>query len=71
MIAGPAGRLEPVGAYREFLREQHQKAAFRIADPRYEERFWAYYEQDFGSRVVRPDKVDFSKVWWSAKPATP
>jgi hypothetical protein len=69
VITGPSGRLEPVGAYREFLREQQQKAAFRITDPRYQERFWAYYDQDFGSRVVPPEKVDFGKPWWAGKPA--
>jgi len=54
VIVGRNDRPEPVGAYREFLKEQEAKAAFRIEDAKYRERFWAYYDRDFGSRAVPP-----------------
>ncbi len=68
VIANSNGRLEPVARYRDFLREQEKKAAFRIEDPKYRDRFWAYFDRDFGSRVVPPEKVNFNTPWWM-KPA--
>lgn len=64
VIAEQGGRLEPVGAYREFLKEQEANLGFRIEDPAYRDRFWAYYERDFGDRVVPPEKVNFGQAWW-------
>jgi hypothetical protein len=57
-------RLEPVGAYREFLKEQEAKNGFRIEDAKYRDRFWASYDRDFGPRVVPPEKVNFGQPWW-------
>lgn len=70
VISGPGGSLEPVGAYRDFLQDQEKKGAFRIDDPKYRESFWTWYDQDFTSRTVPPEKVDFEKPWW-LKPAAP
>lgn len=70
VIIGQGGRQEPVGAFHEFLQEMQKKSAFRIDDAKYEQRLWAYYEQDFGDKIVPPEKVDLSKPWW-IKPAAP
>jgi hypothetical protein len=64
VILGRNDRLEPVGAYREFLKDQEAKAAFRIEDSKYRDRFWAYYDRDFGPQAVPPEKVNFGTPWW-------
>ncbi len=38
--------VEPLDAYRDFLREQEKNGAFRILDKKYEAPFWRYFTND-------------------------
>ncbi|MBI5074320.1 MAG: hypothetical protein HZB62_04030 [Nitrospirae bacterium] len=58
--------IEPLDAYRDFLKEQEKKGAFRIIDKRYEPAFWRYfvdenmhtfYSKDDGARLME-------RPWW-------
>ena len=58
--------VEPLDAYRDFLREQQRSGAFRIVDKRCEASFWryftddamhAFYPQDEGARFI-------NTPWW-------
>jgi hypothetical protein len=63
--------LEPLGAYRAFLREQESRGAFCIHEPESAAAFWAYFERDPGRWKVAAEDVDYSVPWWEkvAKPA--
>ncbi|WP_367359054.1 hypothetical protein [Syntrophus sp. (in: bacteria)] len=58
--------VEPLDAYRDFLKEQEKKGAFQIIDKQYEAGFWRYftndamhtfYEKDDGARLI-------NTPWW-------
>ena len=58
--------LEPLDAYREFLKEQERKGAFQILNKVYEAAFWKYfindamhgfYSKDEGAKVMKTP-------WW-------
>ncbi len=38
--------VEPIDAYRDFLREQQKSGAFQILDKKYEASFWRYFTND-------------------------
>ena len=40
------GGVEPLDAYRDFLKEQEKKGAFQIVDKNYEAPFWKYFTND-------------------------
>jgi len=65
--AGP----EPLDAYRDFLKEQEKKGAFRINDAAAEKQFWKYFTDD-KSHVFLDNaegKKAFDNPWWQmAKP---
>jgi len=66
--AGP----EPIDAYRDFLREQEAKGAFRIADEKAKEAFWKYFTDDKMHTFL--DEKEGAKMmetpWWlQEKPA--
>ncbi len=63
VILTSTSRLEPVGAYEAFLKEQRAKGAFQIDDAAYREAFWGYFQQDFGDAAVPGRQVDFTRPW--------
>lgn len=58
--------VEPLDAYRDFLKEQEKKGAFQIIDKQYEPEFWHYFTNDAMHRFY--DKEDGAKFintpWW-------
>jgi pyruvate/2-oxoglutarate dehydrogenase complex dihydrolipoamide acyltransferase (E2) component len=58
--------VEPLDAYREFLKEQEKKGAFQIIDKQYEPEFWHYFTSDAMHRFY--DKEGGAKLintpWW-------
>jgi hypothetical protein len=62
------GGPEPLDAYREFLEQQQEKGAFRIADKALEDGFWKYYRSDslhsFYPAGSREEAQAFATPWW-------
>ena len=60
--AGP----EPLDAYRDFLREQEKKGAFRILDEKYKAPFWRYFTHDaMHTFYSKGDGARFINTpWW-------
>jgi hypothetical protein len=62
------GGPEPLDAYREFLEEQQEKGAFRIADKTLEYAFWKYYRSNslhsFYPAGSREETQAFETPWW-------
>lgn len=58
--------IEPVDAYREFLREQEKEGAFRILDPACEGDFWRYFTDDSMHTFYRGDDAPklLETPWW-------
>lgn len=58
--------VEPLDAYRDFLKEQEKEGAFRILDKSLEESFWHYFTNDAMHTFY--DKEDGAKFinnpWW-------
>jgi vacuolar-type H+-ATPase subunit I/STV1 len=58
--------VEPLDAYREFLKEQEKKGAFKIFDKDYERSFWEYFINDSMHQFC--SKEDGAKLmktpWW-------
>jgi Skp family chaperone for outer membrane proteins len=58
--------VEPLDAYRDFLKEQEKKGAFRIIDKQYEPEFWRYFTND--AMHIFYKKEDGAKYintpWW-------
>jgi hypothetical protein len=58
--------VEPLDAYRDFLKEQEKKGAFQIIDKQYEPEFWRYFTNDAMHRFC--DKNEGAKFintpWW-------
>ena len=58
--------VEPVDAYRDFLREQEKNGAFKIIDKKYEAGFWRYYTND-AMHTFYPDdegRKFINTPWW-------
>lgn len=54
---------EPVGAYREFLKEMESQKILLIYDAGEARRFWEYFEAKKLRRIPVRD-VDFARPWW-------
>ncbi|NBT93293.1 MAG: META domain-containing protein, partial [Betaproteobacteria bacterium] len=56
--------IEPLEAYRDFLKEQEKKGAFQILDTQYEAGFWRYFT-DETKLLSKEDSVKaFDTPWW-------
>ena len=64
--------VEPVDAYRDFLKDEEKKGSFQILDRRYEASFWRYftndtmhtfYSKDEGARFI-------NTPWWMMEEAS-
>lgn len=58
--------VEPLDAYRDFLREQEKKGAFQILDKQYEAGFWRYFTNDaMHTFYKKEDGAKFINTpWW-------
>lgn len=58
--------VEPLDAYRDFLREQEKNGAFRILDKKYEAPFWRYFTNDaMHNFYPKDDGAKFINTpWW-------
>jgi len=58
--------VEPLDAYREFLKEQEKKGTFKIFDKDYEGSFWEYFINDsMHTFCSKEDGAKFMKTpWW-------
>lgn len=61
--------MEPLDAYRDFLKEQEKKGSFQILDKKYEASFWRYFTND--AMHIFCSKEDEIKLintpWWMMK----
>lgn len=60
--------VEPVDAYRDFLKEEERKGSFKIFDKKFEPTFWEYYTKDnmhtFISETREQGAKIFETPWW-------
>ena len=58
--------VEPLEAYRDFLKEQEKKGAFQIIDKQYEPEFWRYFTNDaMHTFYTKEDGAKFiNPPWW-------
>ena len=58
--------VEPLDAYRDFLREQEKNGAFQILDKQYEAPFWRYFTNDaMHTFYSKDDGAKFINTpWW-------
>ncbi|NLB56847.1 MAG: hypothetical protein GX811_13995 [Lentisphaerae bacterium] len=58
--------VEPLDAYRDFLREQENKGAFQILDKQYEDGFWHYFTNDAMHTFYEKEDGDkfINTPWW-------
>ena len=58
--------VEPLDAYRQFLKEQEKKKAFQILNKNYEASFWKYFVNDsMHTFYSKDDGAKFMKTpWW-------
>ena len=49
--------LEPIGAYKKWLRENEANNKFQILDPKLKAKFWEYFE-NAGSHVMSSEDID-------------
>jgi hypothetical protein len=58
--------LEPVDAYRDFLKEQERRGAFRILDKSFEQSFWRYFVNDAMHTFVPNEDAarSINTPWW-------
>jgi len=58
--------VEPLDAYRDFLKEQEKKGAFQILDKRYEPIFWRYFMNDAMHTFYSKNEGEkfISTPWW-------
>jgi hypothetical protein len=58
--------VEPLDAYRDFLREQEKQGAFQILDKQYEAGFWRYFTNDaMHTFYSKDDGAKFINTpWW-------
>ncbi len=64
--------VEPVDAYRDFLKEQEKNGAFRIIDKKYEAGFWRYFTNDaMHTFYPKEEGAKFLKTpWWMMEKPT-
>lgn len=60
------GGVEPLDAYRDFLREQEKNGAFQILDKKYEAPFWRYFTDDATHSFYSKDEGTkfINTPWW-------
>lgn len=63
VICQQAKPFQPIGAYREFLKEQERLGRFEIVDNDYTECFWQHFSPGHAP-VVPESEIDFSQPWW-------
>lgn len=65
-VAFQQAGLEPVDAYRAFLKEQEAAGAFRFTDDETRAAFWGYWSDDSIHHFLpdEPDATPFDKPWW-------
>ena len=67
--------MEPLDAYREFLKEQERAGAFQIIDKQYEAPFWRYFTTDSMHTFLSADEgaKAMTTPWWltEKKPEPP
>jgi hypothetical protein len=58
--------VEPLDAYRDFLREQEKKGAFQILDKQYEAGFWKYFTNEAMHNFYKKEDSAkaFDTPWW-------
>lgn len=58
--------VEPLDAYRDFLRQQEKKGSFQILDKKYEAPFWRYFTNDaMHTFYPKEDGAKFINTpWW-------
>ena len=58
--------MEPLDAYRDFLKEQERAGTFQIIDKRYEAPFWRYFTNDAMHTFLPPEKGAKAMTipWW-------
>ena len=58
--------VEPLDAYRDFLKEKEKKGSFQILDKRYEASFWRYFTNDaMHTFYSKDDGAKFINTpWW-------
>ncbi len=58
--------VEPLDAYRDFLREQEKKGTFQILDKQYEPGFWRYFTNDAMHTFCKKDEGAkfINTPWW-------
>lgn len=58
--------MEPLDAYRDFLREQEKNGAFQILDKQYEADFWRYFTNDaMHTFATKEDGMKLINMpWW-------
>jgi hypothetical protein len=60
--------VEPVDAYRDFLKEEEKKGDFKILDRRYEAPFWKYFTDEKHTFFSDSEgKEAINTPWWLAK----
>jgi len=64
--------VEPLDAYRDFLREQEKNRAFQILDKKYEASFWRYFTNDaMHTFYPKDDGAKFINTpWWMMEPSS-
>ncbi|MDN5943457.1 MAG: SurA N-terminal domain-containing protein [Nitrospira sp.] len=64
--------VEPLDAYRDFLKEQEKKGAFQILDKQYEPGFWRYFTNDaMHTFYKKKDGANFINTpWWMMEEPT-
>jgi len=68
-VAFQQAGLEPIDAWRAFLKEQEAAGAFRFADDATRDAFWAYWNDDSRHHFLPedPDAKHFDVPWWLAE----
>ncbi len=58
--------VEPIDAYRDFLRDQEKAGRFQIIDKQYESGFWRYYTSDAIHKFVKQEHSAklINTPWW-------
>ena len=58
--------VEPIDAYRDFLKDQQKKGTFQILDKKYEVSFWKYFTNDaMHTFYLKEDGAKFINTpWW-------
>jgi hypothetical protein len=65
------GGVEPLDAYRDFLKEQEKKGTFQIVDKNYEAPFWKYFTNDAMHTFYAKEEGEkfINTPWWMMEEA--